>query len=240
MGAAASAHLAPNTQRRNQRHEARNSGNQAFQKFMTQFDATKTGTLNHDEVKAMATELLNVWTPGVGGVTDEEVDLIMRIGGTTAKPELTVDELPKALSAMIAIKHANKELTELFEKYDKDASGHLPVDQLSGLLTEINDHVPVREADVAYIIGQVTVDKATGITLVELKPAIASWSAPASAAPFGTLEGRMRVAGTSTPRPPTSRSSAARRRPSRTRASRPRSRRTPTATSSPACPFVVV
>lgn len=239
MGAAASAHLAPNTQRRNQRHAARNSGNQAFQKFMTQFDATKTGTLNHDEVKAMATELLNVWTPGVGGVTDEEVDLIMRIGGTTAKPELTVDELPKALSAMIAIKHANKELTELFEKYDKDASGHLPVDQLSGLLTEINDHVPVREADVAYIISQVTVDKATGITLVELKPAIASWSAPASAAHSNTRNHALSI-GTSTLRPPTSRSSAARRRPSRTRASRPRSRRTPTATSSPACPFVVV
>ena len=172
---------------------------------MTKYDATKTGTLNHEEVKAMVSELLTVWTPLVGGVTDEEVDLIMRIGGETAKPEITVEELPLALSGMVALKETNQGLTELFAKYDTasddgsvffarfspgnvqisdpvvlgrydtDTSGHLPVDQLSGLLTEINDNIPVREQDVEFIVKQVTVDKTTGITLVELKAAIASW-----------------------------------------------------------------
>ena len=85
---------------------------------MTKYDATKTGTLNHEEVKAMASELLTVWTPLVGGVTDEEVDLIMRIGGETAKPEITVEQLPLALSGMVALKETNQGLTELFAKYD--------------------------------------------------------------------------------------------------------------------------
>ena len=184
MGGAASAveqSLAPNTTRRHTRHIVRMKSFDLYGQFMTTYDATNTGTLNKDEVKALTEAMLTEFTASVGGVTDDDIELIMRIGGTTAKAEVTAEELPLAISAMVSVRQANEGLVELFDKYDVDRTGRLPEAQLKGLLTEINDDVEVPAEDVAYVINQVTVDKATGICLRELKAAIACWYSTADA-----------------------------------------------------------
>lgn len=124
----------------------------------------------------MAKDMLNEFTPLVGGLTDEDIDLIMRCGGDNVKPELTLDEIPNALAVMGFLKEANKEVVELFQRFDVDKSGELPADQLKALLKEVNGGVDPLESDLYFILKQCEPRaSADPIKLDQLKPALACW-----------------------------------------------------------------
>lgn len=145
-------------------------------KMMSQNDKTKTGSLNREEVRTMAQEFLTKYTPHVGGLTDADVTLIMRLGGSTVAEEISYAELPNAIGVMTAIAAANKDLIELFQKYDKDSSGALPAHQLSALLAEVNEGKAPREEDVDFILKQCEPrGVADPIQLDNLKAALACW-----------------------------------------------------------------
>lgn len=58
-----------------------------------------------------------------GGVTDEDVETVMRLGGSTCRPEITYNELPAALGIVMALKAANFQLKDLFDRHDLDKVG---------------------------------------------------------------------------------------------------------------------
>ena len=58
------------------------------EELMEKYDVSKTGTLLPDEVKAIAEDLLREATPLVGGVTDEDREMVMRLGGETSQAEI--------------------------------------------------------------------------------------------------------------------------------------------------------
>lgn len=143
--------------------------------LLLKYDKSRTGSLSRDEVKQLATDLLREYTPLVGGLSNEDIDLIMRIAGETCTTEITPDQLPIALAVMDSIKAANKEILGLFSKYDVDKTGTLPVAQLEALLREVNGGTDPHKKDIDYILHKVGASAEVGISAAELKAALANW-----------------------------------------------------------------
>ena len=143
--------------------------------MMSKFDHSNTGALNEAEVRSLCEGIMNEVTPQLGGVTDEDVKEVMCLGGATAKPEVTLEELPKALSAVLAIKAENKKLHALYQKHDLDQSGSLDKSQLKPMLTELNDGIIPSEADLDFIVGRFDLNGDGSIGPTELRNAIAAW-----------------------------------------------------------------
>lgn len=166
-------HLAKNTVRRSkQQNEVR----QAAARYMEAYDMSKTGTLDRDEVTKLTEHLLSTYTPLVGGLTDEDIDMIMRCSGPTVKTEITANELPQALSVMMAVRDMNKEYHEMFTEFDKDNTGELPADQLRALLASANGNVPPMASDVDFVLQQLEPrGQSDPIKEDQLKAALACW-----------------------------------------------------------------
>merc|ERR1711924_202438 len=112
----------------------------------------------------------------MGGINDEELELIMCCGGSDARPRITAKELPDALSIIGALKADDEDLERLFAKYDKDKSGDLPADQLKPLLVEVSEGADVTDADVNYVLKQCEPrGVADPIRKTQLKAAVACW-----------------------------------------------------------------
>ena len=72
--------------------------------IVDKYDKNKDGVLDKGEVKSMCEHIMEEISPGLGGVTDEDVELVMRLGGAEAKDTIQPEEVPKALSLVLAIK----------------------------------------------------------------------------------------------------------------------------------------
>ena len=118
---------------------------------------------------------MNEVTPQLGGVTDDDVNEIMCLGGDSAKPEVTFEELPTALSTLLAIKTENKRIHELFVKYDFDKSGALSREQLKALMVELNDGIIPTDTDLDYIMKQFDLSGDGQVDPAHLKSAIGAW-----------------------------------------------------------------
>mmetsp|Transcript_32570 Transcript_32570/g.85824 ORF Transcript_32570/g.85824 Transcript_32570/m.85824 type:complete len:254 (-) Transcript_32570:290-1051(-) len=184
MGAGASTAIAnslsPHTMKKGRRknRDAMQEGCKTMsEELMEKYDVSKSGTLLPEEVKAIAVDLLREATPLVGGVTDEDIQMVMKLGGESVKPSITIKEIPTALAQLMWLKAENTEYVELFRKYDTDSSGFLPHDQLANLLTDLNEDVRVSDAEVEYVMAQSVEEgkEEKGITLEKLKPALAAW-----------------------------------------------------------------
>jgi Ca2+-binding EF-hand superfamily protein len=147
---------------------------------MQTFDKSRTGTLNRDEVRELCISLTHEVAPNIE-VLESDIDMVMRVGGLTIKPEITMEELPVALSSVLALQSENARYHDLFIKYDTDKSGNLPKHQLSNLLTELNEGVAPDEEDLNYILGQFEDFTSTSdsnshaVNETDLRAAIISW-----------------------------------------------------------------
>jgi len=141
--------------------------------YMNEYDKSKTGTLSRKEVRAMATDLCKGM---VGGITEADVEFIMRAGGENTVDELRAQDLPLAVAVMMAVREDSANFHELFLRHDTDKTGVLPMDQLSALLSEVNDGQPPGPSDVSYILNQCEPrGKDDPIPETQLKCAIACW-----------------------------------------------------------------
>lgn len=125
----------------------------------------------------MAESIMGKVAPAMGGITDEELDLIMCCGGSRARSGITGAQLPDALSIIGAIKADNEHLERLFMKYDWDKSGDLPADQLRPLLVEVSGGLEeITDDDINYVLNQCEPRGiADPIGKKQLKAAIACW-----------------------------------------------------------------
>jgi len=136
-----------------QRHHVRSKQMNFSNQILLKFDHTKTGTLNREEVRNMCQDIVSEVAPNIG-ILDSDIDMVMRVGGETIKAEISVEDIPKALSSVLAIKSENEYFHELFLKYDSDSSGYLPKSQLKGLITEINDGNEPTSSDLDYVLNK--------------------------------------------------------------------------------------
>ena len=55
-------------------------------------------------------------SPDLGGVTDEDVEMVMRLGGEDVKETIAPDDVPHALSLVLAMKKEKVHISELFDR----------------------------------------------------------------------------------------------------------------------------
>mmetsp|Transcript_36362 Transcript_36362/g.66563 ORF Transcript_36362/g.66563 Transcript_36362/m.66563 type:complete len:267 (+) Transcript_36362:55-855(+) len=183
MGSGSSALLKPSkaqmarAKRMSRKKSVQNEQNEFFKSIMVKFDASKTGSLSNEEVKKLMETILCEVTPMMGGVTDEDVLHVMRIGGETVKPEITYEELPLALSVLLATKAENMRIYELFTQHDTDGTGKLPIDQLKAFMTSVNEGIIPLEREMSFVISQFDKSGDGAIELPELRAAVAAWYA---------------------------------------------------------------
>ena len=60
---------------------------------------------------------------------------MMRLGGPTAKPQITKKQLPMAFAVMEALKDTRAMIEQLFDKYDMNHDREIQQSELGGLLT---------------------------------------------------------------------------------------------------------
>lgn len=175
MGGAVSRSLARKTTKSgSKRRKAREETNELYKKMVEKYDLSNSATLSAEEVRALATDLLTEYTPQVGGLTDNDIDYIMRLGGDTALPEIKSSELPMAVAQMMTLKQQNAQILELFQRHDTDHSGDLPAEQLETLLTELNEGVKPSKAEIASVLKQCGGNN-KAVPKAEVKAAIACW-----------------------------------------------------------------
>lgn len=144
--------------------------------YMSAYDKDGNGVLDRSEVKALATKLLDEYTPLLGGLTDDDIDLIMRCGGDTRRAELKASELPHALAVMMSVRDANQSYHDLFRRFDTSGNGKLDPAELGALLTEIGEGVTPSAGDIDYILKQCEPrGVADPLEERDLKAAIACW-----------------------------------------------------------------
>jgi len=183
MGSGASMTMAPRTMKRSRRLLIKNKQSEYVGLILQQFDVDKTGTLNREEVYALCMSIVSKVAPDIG-VLDSDVDLVMRLGGDRAKAEVNIQEIPVALSAVLALKTSNVYIHELFVKYDVDHSNSLPKDELSNLLTELNEDIIPNEEDIDFIMKQCDISGDGAIQKDEIKAAIMGWYCLAEEVPM--------------------------------------------------------
>merc|ERR1712096_16341 len=139
------------------------------------YDKDQTGSLNHEEVKTMLTEVGNGTEP-----TDQEMVFIMKMADT--KPpegKLGKTEFVDAINSWCCYQKefCNEQSlgAVIFKKHDTDQSGHLDRAQLAALLKEMNGGIDVEEADVDFVLGKADVLCTGTITKIELSQAVACW-----------------------------------------------------------------
>ena len=99
----------------------------------------------------------------------------MRCGSKNAKDEITTKDMPMALATVLTLKKDQFKIHELFDKHDADASGCLPREELSPLLSEINDGVQPTDKDIDYILAKCDLDGNGRIERDQVKAAIECW-----------------------------------------------------------------
>jgi Ca2+-binding EF-hand superfamily protein len=174
MGNQAMTTLAPHTVQRSRRASVKNDQARLVSKILETYDADRSNSLNHAEVLEMCLSIAGSVAPNIP-ITDADVEMVMRVGGPTAKAEITAADIPAALSAVLALKSENEFLHNLFVKYDHDQSGYLPRHQLSEFLTEINDGFIPCSFDLDYILEQCDLSHDGGIHEAEIKAATTAW-----------------------------------------------------------------
>jgi len=141
------------------------------EELLKRYDASGQGTLSKEEVKGLMVKYEGEdFMP-----TDEQVEMVMRVGGETCKPVLTQDELVAAMAIVKAMAEAEKQLDETFDKYDANKSGELDKGQLANLLKDLNEGEEVPQDDVDLILKQADASGTDSILRAELKPAIMVW-----------------------------------------------------------------
>lgn len=113
------------------------------------------GTLDRDKVRKMCEILFHDVDPNLGVVSEQDVDEVMMIGEMNShSPDhhITVEEIPKALSTIMAIKKNKQHIHDLFKKHKVAGSQPLSSLDLSALLSELNDGILPNPDDLNFIV----------------------------------------------------------------------------------------
>jgi Ca2+-binding EF-hand superfamily protein len=195
MGSGVSKSLLPNAHKRAKTRSQRQITKETQQEYEQQIiklfasicDADE-GRLDRDKIRKMCEILFHDIDPALGTVTEEDVDEVMMIGEMSSKEadhHITVDEIPKALSTIMAIKKDKQKIHDLFLRHDVDGSKCLSSAEISELLSELNDGIIPSKSDVEFIIDKCGGPNAS-VSLAHLKPAIEIWYVLVAQGPLPT------------------------------------------------------
>jgi Ca2+-binding EF-hand superfamily protein len=157
------------------RYAATKRRQKVMDEIISRFDASQSGSLTKEEVKEL---MVKAWGDDFVP-SDDDVDLVMRVGGDSCLPEITHAELPAACAIVKALAEEASKMGEIMEMYDKDKSGELDKAQLADLLKDLNGGEAVPDEDVQSVLKQADVSGTGALNVKEVKPAVMAWYASA-------------------------------------------------------------
>merc|ERR1719502_1047717 len=113
------------------------------------FDHDEDGFISHDEMKDMLGEL------GVTCTGDQLIEVVNTVDNNN-NGKIGFDEFPSWYIKSEG--RLRKEVEVVFERYDKDQSGHIDKEELHAMLTELSPH-EVSHAEVDSALDELDVDK---------------------------------------------------------------------------------
>lgn len=148
--------------------------------LMENYDSSMKGSLDTNQAKDVSEKLMKGMNLDVPDLTDADVDQVMRMGGAIYTPEVTYDEIPQALSIVLALRPESSRIHSLFTKYEDGESGKLGKSMLMPLLGELNDGILPTSEDMEYIDKRFHVSSDEDVDEAQLKAAIEGWYCLAS------------------------------------------------------------
>lgn len=155
------------------------------------------GTLDRDKVRKMCEIIFHDVDPALGFVTEEDVDEVMMIGEMNSKAadhHITVDEIPQALSTIMAIKKNKQRLHELFSKHGVCGAIDLTSPAVESLLSELNDGIKPSQEDIQFLVNKCG-GNSESVDLAHLTTAIEIWYVLVAQGPLPTSVEEARDAG---------------------------------------------
>lgn len=148
--------------------------------LMENYDSSMKGSLDKNGAKDVSEKMMKGMNLDLPDLTDADVDQVMRMGGAIATPEVTYDEIPQALSIVLALRPESSRIHSLFSKYEDGESGKLGKSMLMPLLGELNDGILPTPEDMEYIDKKFHVSSDEDVEEAQLKAAVEGWYCLAS------------------------------------------------------------
>ena len=106
-----------------------------------------------------------------------ETKFIMTVADETKEGTISKNEVLFALKCFKTYLTSESKINKAFEKYDKNNSGKLELDQLTEFLVDLNDGLPVTQKEAQWVMKRADVIGDGSINRVELLGAVAAWFA---------------------------------------------------------------
>lgn len=136
-----------------------------------QYDKDKTGKIDQKELKTLMKDYSSK------DPTDDEVKFVMSMADESKTGYLTLDEISGAIKCWRSYQEpaTQAKIKTTFDTYDTDKTGKLDKEQLKKLLSDLNDRLPVEDAEVDWVLQHADVLGDGQIQKIELTQAIAYW-----------------------------------------------------------------
>ena len=161
-------------------HKRRREWAAKIKSFFAAADSDGSGELTHEQVGAM---VVNICTQEMDGkvLTDGElksaVGFIFLAADADKGGTIDQEELEPAVTAWVTWTDMalGTKANDLFKEFDTDQTGNLTKEQLTNLLTKLNDGTVPTEAEVETVVKKADKRGNGVIDMEEVTPAIAIW-----------------------------------------------------------------
>mmetsp|Transcript_33439 Transcript_33439/g.48884 ORF Transcript_33439/g.48884 Transcript_33439/m.48884 type:complete len:229 (+) Transcript_33439:146-832(+) len=148
------------------------------EKLFEQYDVSKTGYLNVEEVAKFLQDAAKGEVP-----TEEEVNFVMRTTHQKTSGQgkgISMSEMKVALDVWRTWEQAKPEMEMFFKKFDTNGSNKLEQDQLKSFLKDLNEGHEPTDDEVAWVMSTVDgalegVSATGGINRTELQGVVTLW-----------------------------------------------------------------
>merc|ERR1711871_510443 len=136
------------------------------------YDDDASGVLTRLQLRSMMEDMANGEPVSVaeGSYVLATVDK-----GFDDKEGIGPDDIGYAIAMWKCLSTQQADIDAKFEEFDTDKSGMLSKHQVRRLLTDLNDNVPVSDAEVNWVIVAADVEGDGQLTRDEVRPAVALW-----------------------------------------------------------------
>eukprot|EP01043_Picozoa_sp_COSAG02_P020826 COSAG02_NODE_1037_length_15050_cov_93.060665_2_plen_885_part_00 len=143
---------------------------QSLEKLWERYDPEGTGTINGEQLRGIMEEM-NSPDP----VDDRSVEFVLRTADQSATGAINRGELRLALPLYLSLQEEQARILSTFDKFDSSGDGFLTADDLTLMMTDLNDGNAPSKAEVHYVMSQADRSGDGAIGRDEVMGAVAVW-----------------------------------------------------------------
>eukprot|EP01046_Picozoa_sp_COSAG06_P021957 COSAG06_NODE_1676_length_8740_cov_49.476334_2_plen_817_part_00 len=143
---------------------------QSFEELWKTYDPQGTGSINVEQLRRIMEEMNSP-----DRVDDRSVDFILRTADQSATGVINRGELRLALPLYLSLQEEQTRILSTFDKFDSSGDGLLTADELTLMMTDLNDGNTPSKAEVHYVMSQADRSGDGAIGRDEVMGAVAVW-----------------------------------------------------------------